>query len=56
MTDSHPTIHDIVAQLKILTDKLKRTTDENHRRALLKQFRLLLDQADTAVRGVPPAE
>jgi hypothetical protein len=45
-TETPSTIVEIAAQLKILTDKLQRTVDQKDRRALLKQFRTLLAQAD----------
>jgi hypothetical protein len=46
MTTLQLGIHDIVAELEILTNKLRCTTDEGERRALLRQFRVLLDGAD----------
>jgi hypothetical protein len=46
MSIGKPTIHDIVAQLTLLTEQLRRTASGDDRRVLLKQFRALLDQAD----------
>jgi predicted nucleic acid-binding Zn-ribbon protein len=51
MTQTQGGIRDIAARLKTLTDKLKRTTDQDDRRALLKQFRALLEEADKIVGG-----
>jgi hypothetical protein len=45
MIDNTP-FHAIVTQLNALTEKLKHSTNEDERRALLKEFRRLLDQAD----------
>ncbi len=49
MIDIRPTIHDIVARLDVLSDKLKRATGDTDRQALLKQFRMLLDEADRVI-------
>jgi hypothetical protein len=54
MTTIEPAIHDIIAELEILTNKLKCTADEGERRALLKQFRILLDGADKLAARYPP--
>jgi hypothetical protein len=56
MTTIAPTIQNIVAELDILTNKLKCTTDEDQRRTLLKQFRALLDGADRLAARYPPTE
>ncbi len=48
-TNLQPTIHDVVAQLNILTNKLKDSANEDDRRALLKQFRILLNEADKII-------
>lgn len=53
MTDTQPTIHDIVTKLEALTNKLKCATDENQRRIFLKEFRELLDRADQVARHFP---
>jgi hypothetical protein len=37
---------EIVARLDALTEKLKRTTDEDERHRLLKEFRALLGKAE----------
>jgi predicted nucleic acid-binding Zn-ribbon protein len=37
---------EVVARLDTLTEKLKRATDEDERRRLLKEFRTLLGKAD----------
>lgn len=51
MADSDRTIQEIVAQLSVLTDKLSHATTGKDRRALLKEFRVLLEQADQCVLG-----
>jgi hypothetical protein len=45
MADTFP---DILARLNDLSDRLKRATNDHDRRALLKQFRAMLDRADKA--------
>ena len=54
MTEIQPTIHEIAAQLKILTEKLKHTSNQEDRHTLLKEFRALLDQADQLGAGNVP--
>lgn len=54
MTETQPTIHEIAAQLKILTEKLKHASNQEDRHALLKEFRTLLDQADQLGAGKVP--
>lgn len=56
MTLVQPTLRDIIAELEILTKKLKCTTDDAERRTLLKEFRALLDGADTLAARYPPTE
>lgn len=56
MTDAQPNIHDIVAELEVLTNELKCAIDENQRRILLKQFRELLDGADRIAARYSPTE
>ncbi len=56
MTDVQPNIHDIIAELEILTNKLKCATDENQRRIFLRQFRELLDGADKLAAKYYPTE
>jgi len=46
MTETPLAMQEIASQLQILTEKLKQANDVNQRRALLKQFRALLRQAD----------
>jgi len=46
MTNTLPTLQEVVTQLDALTRKLNDVTSENDRRALLKQFRALLNEAD----------
>jgi hypothetical protein len=48
MTEATLTFPEIVSQLNVLTDELKRSTDPSERRALLRQFRMLLDEANAA--------
>ena len=51
MTDAHVAIQEIASQLRLLTEKLKQANDPDQRRALLKQFRALLGQADDVTKG-----
>ncbi len=51
MTKTPLTFPEIVAQLNALSDELKRLNNPSERRAMLKKFRMLLDEADsTALR------
>ena len=54
MTEIQPTIHEIAAQLKILSEKLKHTFNQEDRHTLLKEFRMLLDRADQLGAGKVP--
>jgi len=54
MTEIQPTIHEIAAQLKSLSEKLKNTLNQEDRHILLKEFRMLLDQADQLGAGKVP--
>jgi hypothetical protein len=56
MIDTQPKVHDIVTKLEALTNKLKDTTDDAERRALLKRFRELLDGADRLIARYPPSD
>jgi hypothetical protein len=51
MTKTSPTFPEIITQLNTLTDDLKRSTSESERRTLLRQFRMLLDNADTILHS-----
>jgi hypothetical protein len=53
MTDTQPTIREIVARLQVLTNQLRDTSGGSERRALLRQFRELLDEADKLGRELP---
>jgi hypothetical protein len=44
---------EVVVRLDALTEKLKRTTDEDERRRLLKEFRALLGKADAKTSIMP---
>jgi hypothetical protein len=48
MTPNNRSVHEIVAQLKALSEQLTQTNGEDDRRVLLRQFRSLLEQADQA--------
>jgi hypothetical protein len=55
MTSTKPTLHEIIAELNSLTQKFPHTNQGEERRAWLKQFRALLDQADQlAGRDITP--
>jgi hypothetical protein len=60
MPPTHLSIHEIVAQLDVLSEKLKLATNWRERRTLLRNFRILLDQADQCEAlgssDAPPAE
>jgi hypothetical protein len=43
---SSSSFHDVVAQFHTLSEQLKTTTNAAERQDLLRQFRILLDQAD----------
>jgi len=43
---SSSSFHDVVAQFHTLSEQLKTTTTAAERQDLLRQFRILLDQAD----------
>jgi hypothetical protein len=47
---------EVVAGLDALTEKLKRTTDEDERRRLLKEFRALLGKAEAKTSETPSPE
>jgi hypothetical protein len=49
MNQRTPALSDIVVQIRVVADKLKDTSSEADRRHLLKQFRLLLDDADKII-------
>jgi hypothetical protein len=53
MTESPLSFHEVAARLHALAEQLKRTTDAAERQVLLKQFRILLDQAEKGSRGNP---
>jgi hypothetical protein len=46
MTSTKPTMLEIISELKSLSEKLPSTTVGDERRAWLKQFRALLNEAD----------
>jgi hypothetical protein len=46
MTGTKPTMLEIIAELKSLSEKLPQTTMGDERRAWLRKFRTLLNQAD----------
>jgi hypothetical protein len=50
MTNTQPTLQEVVTRLDALTRKLNDVTSENDRRALLKQFRALLSEADKLIK------
>jgi hypothetical protein len=50
MTNTQPTLQEVVTRLDALSRKLNGVTSENGRRALLKQFRALLSEADKLVK------
>jgi hypothetical protein len=56
MTSVQPTVREIVAELDVLSQKLKSTLDDDERRTLLKEFRSLLDGAEKLVARYPPTE
>jgi hypothetical protein len=45
-SSSSSSFHDVVAQFHTLSEQLKTTTNAAERQDLLRQFRILLDQAD----------
>jgi hypothetical protein len=49
MTDISATLRPIAEQFSILTQKLRNNTDPEIRRALLRQFRVLLADADKII-------
>jgi hypothetical protein len=49
MNQTTPALNDIVDQIRVVADKLKHTSSEADKRHLLKQFRLLLDDADKII-------
>jgi hypothetical protein len=49
MTESPLSFHEVAARLQELAEQLKRTTDAAERQVLLKQFRILLDQAEKGI-------
>jgi hypothetical protein len=49
MNQTTPALNDIVDQIRVVADKLKHTRNEADERHLLKQFRLLLDDADKII-------
>jgi len=44
--DDQPGSEDVISKINLLVDKLKITTDGGERRALLREFRGLLESAD----------
>ncbi|HEX8817977.1 MAG TPA: hypothetical protein VF753_20990 [Terriglobales bacterium] len=46
MSSAKPTITEIIAKLKSLTENLQHANEGDDRRAWLRQFRSLLNQAD----------
>jgi hypothetical protein len=55
MTDTSADLHVLAKRLAILTKQLKGCTDPEERRVLLKEFRILLGEADriTAAETLP---
>jgi hypothetical protein len=53
MTESPLSFHEAAARLQALAEQLKRTTDAAERQVLLKQFRILLDQAEKGIAREP---
>ena len=51
MTNSPLTFPEIAKQLNALSHELRRSTNPSERRALLRKFRVLLDQADALSNG-----
>jgi len=49
MNQTTPALNEIVDQIRVVADKLKHTSQEADKRHLLKQFRLLLDDADKII-------
>jgi hypothetical protein len=49
MNQTTPALNDIVDQIRVVADKLKHTSSKADKRHLLKQFRLLLDDADKII-------
>lgn len=44
-----PALNDLVDQIRVVANKLKHTSSEADKRHLLKQFRLLIDDADKII-------
>jgi hypothetical protein len=44
-----PALNDLVDQIRVVANKLKNTSSEADKRHLLKQFRVLIDDADEII-------
>jgi hypothetical protein len=56
ITDTSGHLYAIAEQLAILTNKLRNSTDSENRRGLLREFRVLLAEADKIITLETPSK